>query len=135
MKLDIVGTQEAALVLNVEVGRVSRWKKDGKMPPLVADLGASPVWLRRDVERFAKAGHKWTFKPSKPLPIMGLQEVSDHLGISKRQITRLRARDAFPAPRLEKRPAGEPWTPGSGLGATPIWLRADIDAYAHQLAA
>lgn len=50
-RLDLVGTAEAAAILNVERPRIGRWKKTGVMPPTVADLQAGPVWRRRDIER------------------------------------------------------------------------------------
>jgi predicted site-specific integrase-resolvase len=49
--LDIVGTAEVATILGVERPRIGRWIKRGVMPPTVANLQATPVWDRRDIER------------------------------------------------------------------------------------
>lgn len=46
----LVGTAEAAALLGVERPRIGRYRKQGKMPPSVAELAAGPVWLRTDVE-------------------------------------------------------------------------------------
>ena len=49
--LDIVGTAEAAEILGVERPRIGRWIKRGVMPPVVAQLQATPVWYRKDILR------------------------------------------------------------------------------------
>ncbi len=48
--LDIVGTAEAADILDVERPRIGRWRNQGKMPPPVAELAATPVWHRKQIE-------------------------------------------------------------------------------------
>lgn len=48
---DIVGTAEAAAVLNVERPRIGRYRALGKMPEPIAVLAAGPVWWRADVEK------------------------------------------------------------------------------------
>jgi hypothetical protein len=54
-KMNLVGTSEAAEILGVERTRIGRWLKAD--PPRMIDplvrLSATPVWLRKDVERFA----------------------------------------------------------------------------------
>lgn len=50
---DLVGAVEASEILNVERTRVSRYIKTGVMPPPLAKLRATSVWLREDVEKFA----------------------------------------------------------------------------------
>lgn len=50
-QLDIVGTAEVARILGVERPRIGRWIKRGVMPPMVAELQATPVWYRPDIER------------------------------------------------------------------------------------
>ena len=46
---NIVGTAEAADLLDVERSRVGRWKKSGVMPDPVITLSATPIWLRDDI--------------------------------------------------------------------------------------
>jgi hypothetical protein len=50
-QLDIVGTAEAARILDVERPRIGRWIKRGVMPPTAAKLDATPVWHRKDIVR------------------------------------------------------------------------------------
>lgn len=52
---DLVGSAEAAAILKVPVSSISRWDKAGKMPVAVAELKATKVWLRDDIEGKAKA--------------------------------------------------------------------------------
>lgn len=46
----LVGTAEAAAMLNVERPRIGRWVSLGKLPPPIAELRATPVWLRSQIE-------------------------------------------------------------------------------------
>lgn len=46
---DLVGSREAAEILGVERTRIARYKRMGWMPEPVADLRATPVWLRSEV--------------------------------------------------------------------------------------
>jgi len=52
-KGDIVGSAEAAEILDKPVSSITRWRKAGKMPPPVEELAATFVWLRVDIERMA----------------------------------------------------------------------------------
>ena len=54
---DLVGSAEASEILNVERTRISRYVKSGVMPPPVAKLRATTVWLRSDVEDLAESRH------------------------------------------------------------------------------
>lgn len=47
---DLVGSVEAAEILGVERTRIARYRKTGQMPEPVAQLRATAVWLRADVE-------------------------------------------------------------------------------------
>ena len=49
-RLGLVGTAEAAELLNVERPRIGRWVGKGQMPEPVQILRASPVWRRSDIE-------------------------------------------------------------------------------------
>lgn len=50
---DIVGSAEAADILGVERTRIARYRRTGVMPTPWDELRATPVWLRRDVEKVA----------------------------------------------------------------------------------
>jgi predicted site-specific integrase-resolvase len=50
---DLVGAMEASEILGVERTRIARYVRTGVMPPPVARLRATRVWLREDVERLA----------------------------------------------------------------------------------
>jgi hypothetical protein len=67
--LDLVGTAEAADILEVERPRIGRWlnkwrewnangrrgpEPETKIPKPIADLMSGPVWHREDIERFAE---------------------------------------------------------------------------------
>lgn len=148
MKLDVVGVQEAAQMLGVEVPRISRWIKGGKMPPMVAGprkyagllaeppvfVEATAIWRRSDVEILAKRGvwkPEFTREKVAPgsVPIAGLKEVAALCGTSTQQIGRWRRAGQFPEPRLDKRPHDKPWKRGKGLGATPLWEIAQIEEW------
>jgi hypothetical protein len=47
---DIVGTAEAAEILDVERPRIGRWKRSGLLPVPLTELATGPVWLRKDIE-------------------------------------------------------------------------------------
>lgn len=137
MRLDVVGGQEAAQILGVEVGRVSRWIESGRMPPMLSRPKATPVWKRSDVERLARDGEWKGKRPEREFelgegPLLGLNEVALRLGVSKRQISRLRAARKMPEPSLDKRAAGSEWKPGAGLGATPLWEAEVIDRFLRE---
>lgn len=66
--LDLVGTWEAAKILEVERPRIGRWlnkwrewvaggrkgpEPETRIPKPVADLKSGPVWFRKDIEAFA----------------------------------------------------------------------------------
>lgn len=50
-KYDLVGTAEAAEILDIERSRIGRWKKAGLLPEPVIELQATPVWRRADIEK------------------------------------------------------------------------------------
>lgn len=142
MKLDVVGAQEAAQILGVEVTRIWRWRNEGRLPPVAADLKATPVWRRQYIAKMArrykttgKAPPKWT-DPVEPLDveIVGLAEVAAMLDLEKdkKAIGRWRAAGTFPEPLLEKRdPTKAKWRAGRGLAATPLWDKAHIERFAQ----
>jgi transcriptional regulator with XRE-family HTH domain len=92
------------------------------MPETVADLAATPVWLRISIEAM-KRGE--SLPPVKKLPLVGLSEVAEICGVDKSQIGRWRRAGTFPEPCLDRRSAAEP----NGLSAGPLWWRSDITAF------
>jgi len=54
----LVGRQEIAAMMGVSVQAVKRWRLRGQfIEPLVV-VSDTPIWRRRDVERWAKARRK-----------------------------------------------------------------------------
>lgn len=51
---DLVGTAEAAEILDVERPRIGRWKKTGVLPPPITELATGPIWLRKDITALTK---------------------------------------------------------------------------------
>jgi hypothetical protein len=49
--LDLVGTGEAAEILDMKKDRIGAWQREGVMPPVVARLRSGPLWWRTDVRR------------------------------------------------------------------------------------
>lgn len=49
-KLELVGTAEAAKILDVERPRISRWRRRGLLPEPVAEVASGPIWLRSQIE-------------------------------------------------------------------------------------
>lgn len=116
----LVGTSEAADILGVATSQVSRWAKPDKragrvrMPPPAADLAATPVWHRRDVEALAADGD--AVFTSEPLDLVSTREAAELLGVDRSQIGRWRRKTGFPEPCAE-------------LRAGPLWWRADVEAF------
>lgn len=54
MTLDLVGVAEVADMLGVTRTRVSQLASSAGFPEPTARLAAGPVWLREDVERWAR---------------------------------------------------------------------------------
>lgn len=55
MKIDLVGRKEAAQVLGVSVQRVAQLMAEhADFPEPVAQLSAGTIWLRKDVEAWAR---------------------------------------------------------------------------------
>jgi hypothetical protein len=51
--LDIVGPSEIATMLRVHPVTVSRWQRDGVLPPAEAELRRGPVWQRSSIVEWA----------------------------------------------------------------------------------
>lgn len=47
---NLVGTAEAAKILDVERSRIGRWKKADLMPVPVKETAATPIWWKPDIE-------------------------------------------------------------------------------------
>ncbi len=48
---EVVGPNGAAAILGVKVRTVHRYKATGGMPATIGAIGATPLWLRADVEK------------------------------------------------------------------------------------
>jgi hypothetical protein len=46
----LVGTAEAAVILNVERPRIAKWRRNGIIPEPLADTAMGPIWLRSQIE-------------------------------------------------------------------------------------
>ncbi len=119
---DVVGATEAHEILGVELQRISRWRKAGKLPPPYCDLRLSPVWVRADIVRLAKTGDfNGATKPPAVPPLMGTAEVAVMLDVDKSQVARWRSRPNKHGPRFPE--------PVARIKAGPLWLRRDITAF------
>lgn len=56
---DLLGPKEAAELLAVDRTTVSRWNRQGYLPPPFQMLGGAPVWTRETLEDF-KVRHRQT---------------------------------------------------------------------------
>jgi chromosome partitioning protein len=54
-KLDLVGVAEIAMTLGTSRAQVSRWSLRDDFPMPVARLRMGPIWMRADVERWARS--------------------------------------------------------------------------------
>lgn len=127
---EYVGTREAADLLKVEVQRISRYRKVGKMPPTAVrapggeDLAATPVWRRKDVLKLARS-KRWQGDPPEVLTGCGTSEAADVIGgvlgrhVDKSQIGRWRRAKVFPEPWFE-------------LAATPVWKPEALEQWARE---
>ncbi len=52
--LDIVGPSEIAVMLRVHPVTISRWQREGVLPPPEAELRRGPVWQRASIVLWAE---------------------------------------------------------------------------------
>lgn len=119
---DVVGAVEASKILGIELGRISRWRKRGKLPPAYSEPKCSPVWLRKDIERFRDNGMntdgvKFT-EPPRQMPLLGTHEVAELLEVDKSQIGRWRRTPPKNPPHLPE--------PVTQIKAGSLWDRQDV---------
>ncbi len=134
----LAGSQEAAIILGVEVPRITRLRRDDRMPPPVARTAATWVWRADDVLLLAGTKDRRWPQDAPPVPtfeLIGLAEVALVLAVHKRQVSRWRDAGVLPAPALEKRDVNDPWNPADperrGLAATPLYWRPEIRTFAR----
>lgn len=151
--LDVVGATEARQILSVELQRISRWRKQGRLVTPYVQLGLGPVWVRDDVVRakgfsgpyapvpdqfngsdgaWRKALQAWcsefgfTMPPVEP-PLLGTAEAAGLLTVDKSQIARWRNRPTKSGPAFPE--------PAVKIVAGPLWTRTAIQKFASQRAA
>jgi hypothetical protein len=112
---DVVGTAEAAELLGVERPRITRYRRADRMPPLAADLAATPVWHRDDVEKMRDDPNA-VFGAARPLDIVGTSEVAALFDVDKSQVGRWRRGGDFPGPDAQ-------------LAAGPLWWRKRVRSW------
>lgn len=56
---DLVGTEEIAEVLQVERRTVNVWKQRGRLPEPYAVISGTPIWLRDEIEAWARETNRW----------------------------------------------------------------------------
>lgn len=112
---NVVGTAEAAEILGKVVQVVSRYAKEGRMPEPAAELAATPLWHRRQIERLAEGG-KVSGK-ARPLDLVSTKEAAVILDVDRSQIGRWRRAEKFPEPCAV-------------LSAGPLWWREQIVEFA-----
>lgn len=110
--LELVGASEAADLLDVEVQRISRLQKQGRMPRPVAHLASTPVWAKEDILSL-KEGRRGAVLP---MPLLGTSEAAEALSVNKSQIGRWLRTGDFPAPTVR-------------LAAGPVWTRQQIEDF------
>lgn len=130
---DIVGAAEAAELLEVELQRISRWRKKDlvdtatkpvfqrRLPPPYVLLRATPVWIKQDILLWKEGIRSYTVPAPPPIPLLGASEASAEIGVDKTQIARWRSHPT-------KRGPGFP-TAAFQLAAGPVWTREQIEQY------
>lgn len=118
--LPIMGAAEAAEALGVELTRVSRYRREGRMPPTVADLASTPVWDADTITTMRSTGGRWLADAPRPRRrlLYGTSEAAAKFDVSKRAIARWREAGIFPEPS-KVLAAGPIWTPAALRSFTP----------------
>lgn len=70
----LVGTAEAARILDVERSRIGRWRKAGRMPEPIEELDATPVWLRPQVEELREEREAGRRRRGRSVEVLAQQE-------------------------------------------------------------
>jgi hypothetical protein len=111
----LVGASEVAELMEAPGSKVSRLKREGRMPPTVVELRATPVWRRARIE--AWLANTDDGARERALDLVGTAEAADELGLrSRSQIGRWLRAGVFPEPCYR-------------LRATPVWWRSDVVAF------
>lgn len=127
-----VGAEEVRLILGMnDLSRITRWKLNGRLPPPYSEPKCSPVWFRMDIEAFRDNGMSTeglTFaKPPREMPILGVKEVAELLGVDKSQIGRWLRTPPQSTPQLpepvQRIKAGQLWDRQAILKFRAVWRR------------
>lgn len=112
-KTDLVGVGEAAEILGIQTSTIPRYVKANRLPKPVAELAATKIWRRADIEAVRDGKNP---RPSKLRDVVGTSESAVLLGTGKSQVGRWMRAGVFPEPYAR-------------LAAGPIWRRADIERF------
>lgn len=56
---ELAGTEEIADLLRVERRTVNVWRTRGRLPDPYAVISGTPIWLKGDIEAWAKETNRW----------------------------------------------------------------------------
>lgn len=114
----ICGVAEAAAVLDVENTRIARYKREGRMPPVVCELDATDVWSLESLELMKANDDRYPEGAPRPprRKLFGVAEAARNYGKSKRAIARWRDDGIFPEP-------------AQVLARTPVWTADQIRGF------
>lgn len=116
---DLLGVAEVAEAFGVRATTVLRWRDKGTLPPPRAELAATTVWERAQIDAHrAGAPFEMVGRPR----LLGTAEVSKRLKVDKSRISRWRRQDA------EGKGPGFP-EPYAVVRAGPIWQEPQIEAF------
>ena len=122
----LVGAPEAAEILGLP--RYAMYRRP-ELPEPVAQLRCGTLWLRAAIEAHARGQR---FSRRLDLRLAGVAEVCALLGIA-RETLKLRRRTAHSHSPWSSRPPRFP-KPVAELRCGPVWLLAEIEAYAREAA-
>lgn len=121
MEHDVVGAAETKDLLGVELQRITRWRREGKLPPPVSLLDCTPLWYREHILQYKEGVRDFPPTPAVS-PYLGTSEAAKMVGVDKSQLGRWRTKPPRHGPPLPP--------PVKEVKAGPVWLRKDIKKFA-----